>query len=177
MKRMLITATAACLLLSAAAFAQSKQRVTVVGANAPAGSNVTEKLLEECIVSLPLVKELEADVSARSEYLKEINGETGRNDHMKVYTASVTVNYQVRQKVLIIVTTSSIEGQEPVMREETRTIMRQTKPFESDIEGGDIFAGRSNRRYYYASAEGAAESAKKRAEVWIRQQQHVVCTK
>jgi hypothetical protein len=173
MNRMMMTA-AACLLLASGAFAQSKQRVTVVDGR-PSESKVTEKLLEECIVSLPPIKELEADVSARSEYLKEINGETGKNDHVRVYTATVTVNYKVRQKVLIIVTTSSVEGQEPVMREEVRTIMRQTKPFDSDIEGGDIFAGRSNRRYYYSSGEQAAESAKKRAEVWIRQQQHVVC--
>jgi hypothetical protein len=177
MNRIIMTAAAACLLLAAGAFAQSKQRVTVVGANAPAGSNVTEKLLEECIVSLPPIKELEADVSTRSEYLKEINGEAGRNEHVKVYTATVTVSYQVREKVLIIVTTSSVEGQEPVVREEVRTVMRQTKPFESDIEGGDIFAGRSNRRYYYSSADKAAENAKKRAEVWIRQQQQVVCAK
>jgi len=170
-----LVVTAACFLFAAVAFGQTRKVTVIETKTVPSGAEITEKLLEECIVTLPLVKELEADVKAGSEYLKEINGEAGKNDHVRVYTASVTVNYQVRQKVLIIVTAS--DGQEPVMREEVRTVMKKTEPIWSDMEGGDIFAGRSNRRYYYSTAEMAAASAKKRAEVWIKQQQHVVCAK
>jgi len=182
MKKTLMISALACALLAGSAFTQvrsapNNSRVTVVGTHSTVdgSSNVTEKLLEECIVSLPSLNQLEADVTARTEYMKEINGDAGKNDHVKYYSASVTVSYQVRQKVLIIITQNTIEGQTPVQREEERVIMMQSKPFVSDPGEGDMFAGRSNRRYFYSTAEKAAESAKARAGVWVRQQQNVLC--
>jgi hypothetical protein len=167
-----------CVLFAAGAFAQKSGKVVVLqgSSDIDGKSNVTEKLLEECIVALPSMKELEADVSARTEYLKEINGEAGKNDHVKIYTASVKVSYKVRQKILIIITQNSLDGQAPVTREEERMIMRETKPFESDPGEGNIFAGRSNRKYYYSSPEAAADNAKKRAQIWVAQQQNVLCS-
>jgi hypothetical protein len=168
-----------CALLACGAFAQSgkNSRVAVIGGGSVDGSSqVTEKLLEECIVSLPSLKELEADVTARTEYLKEINGDPGKNDHVKVYTATVQISYKVRQKVLTIVTQNSLEAQKPLTREDERIVMKMSKPFESDAGEGDIFAGRSNRRYYYSTPEAAASNAKKRAEIWVGQQQNVLCS-
>lgn len=164
---------------AAAAFAQTKSGKLVVlqdVAGVDGKSNVTEKLLEECIVALPSIKDLEPDVKANTEYLKEINGEAGKNDHVKVYTASVQISYKVRQKVLIIITQNSADASTPVTREEVRTIMKETAPFESDPGEGNIFAGRSNRRYYYTSPESAADNARKRAQIWVTRQQNVLCS-
>jgi len=165
-------------MFAASAFAQKSGKLVVVqGASDVDGkSNVTEKLLEECIVALPSMKELEADVTASTEYLKEINGEAGKNDHVKVYTASVRVSYKVRQKLLIIITQNSLEGTAPVTRTEERIIMKEAPPFTSDPGEGNIFAGRSNRRYYYTSPEAAGDNAKKRAQIWVSQQQNVLCS-
>jgi hypothetical protein len=162
-----------------ASFAQTKNGKMVVlhgGVDVDGKSAVTEKLLEECIVALPSLKELEADVSARTEYLKEINGEAGKNDQVKVYTASVKISYKVRQKILIIITQNSLDGKDPVTRTEERIIMKETVPFESDPGEGNLFAGRSNRKYYYTTPDAAADNAKKRAQIWVSQQQNVLCS-
>ncbi len=169
-----------CVLFAAGgALAQSKSGKMVIlqgGADVDGKSTVTEKLLEECIVALPSLKELEADVVARTEYLKEINGEAGKNDHVKIYTASVRVSYKVRQKILIIITQNSLDSSTPVTRSEERLVMKETPPFESDPGEGNMFAGRSNRKYYYSSPEAAADNAKKRAQIWVSQQQNVLCS-
>ena len=165
-----------------ASFAQtttnkSSKVVVLQGSSSVDGnSTVTEKLLEECIVALPSLKELEADVTARTEILKEINGEAGKNDQVKVYSASVRISYKVRQKILIIITQNSLDAKDPVTRTEERVIMKETAPFESDPGEGNIFAGRSNRKYYYTTPDAASDNAKKRAQIWLSQQQNVLCS-
>jgi len=180
MKRSFFAAALFCAVFAVGTlFAQNKSGKMVVlhgSANVDGKSTITEEVLEECIVSLPSLKELEADVTARTEYLKEINGEAGRNDHQKVYTASVRVSYKVRQKLLIIITQNSLDGTPPVTRNEERIIMKETAPFESDPGEGNIFAGRSNRKYYYSTPDAAADNAKKRAQIWVSQQQNVLCS-
>jgi len=180
MKKLFMLSIVVCVLLSGAVLAQTtttNKKVTVVNAHTTAdgSSKITERPLEECIVSLPAAKDLIPDVKAGSEYLKEINGETGKDGHTKVYSATVSVSYKVRQKFLLIITTSSIEGQEPVMQEQTREMM-MTKTFASDAGDGDIFAGRSNRKYYYSTPEAAGNNAKKRAEAWLQQQRETLCS-
>jgi hypothetical protein len=182
MRNTFIAAVLCAVCAVGASFAQtnttknSKVVVLQGSANVDGNSTVTEKLLEECIIALPSLKELEADVTARTEILKEINGETGRNDQVKVYTASVRISYKVRQKILIIITQNSLDAQAPVTRTEERVIMRETPPFESDPGEGNIFAGRSNRKYYYTTPDAAADNAKKRAQIWLAQQQNVLCS-
>jgi len=179
MKNKFLAVASFCVLaVAVSAFAQKSEKKVILhgSANVDGNTNVEEKLLEECIVALPSMKELEADVSARTEYLKEINGEAGKNDHVKVYTASVRVSYKVKQKILIIITQNTVDASTPVTRTEERLIMKETTAFTSDPGEGDIFAGRSNRKYYYSSPEAAADNAKKRAQIWVGQQQNVLCT-
>ncbi|MDG5816701.1 hypothetical protein QA601_16510 [Chitinispirillales bacterium ANBcel5] len=155
----------------------SKDRnVTIIQGRSTADgkSDMKERLLEECIVSLPAVDELEAQVDAQSEYLREINGEAGRDEFVNTYSATIEINYMLHQKVLVVVTTSTIQAQEPVMKVVDRNI-RQTVRFESNPANGDIFAGRSNRQYYFSTREGAIEDARERAQVWLKQQSAVVC--
>ena len=178
--RFLVVASFCALFAVGGAFAQQGKNGKMVvlhgSADVDGKSNVTEKLLQECIVALPSMKELEADVVARTEYLKEINGEAGKNDHVKVYTASVRISYKVKQKLLIIITQNSLDSSPPVTREEERIIMRETQPFESDPGEGNMFAGRSNRKYYYTTPDAAGDNAKKRAQIWVSQQQNVLCS-
>jgi hypothetical protein len=178
MKSGFLATTFFCALFAVSAFAQKSEKKVYLhgGATVDGKSTVEEKLLEECIVSLPSFKELEADVTARTEYLKEINGEAGKNDQIKVYTAAVKISYKVRQKILIIITQNSLDGTAPVTRTDERVIMKETAPFESDPGEGNIFAGRSSRKYYYTSPDAAAENAKKRAQTWVAQQQNVLCS-
>jgi hypothetical protein len=186
MKRIIGIALIAVLAVAAAsvAFAGDKpsvtanKNVTLVAATSTADgkSDVTEKLLEECIVSLPRVDDLEAEVTSQVAFLKEINGDAGKNDFVKSYHAVIEINYMLHQQSLIIVTTSSVQGQEPVMKVVEKTL-RQSRLFESNPSDGDNFAGKSNRQYYFPTAEAAVSDVKKRAAIWIKQQSAVICSR
>ncbi|MFC1584635.1 hypothetical protein ACFL5V_03705 [Fibrobacterota bacterium] len=152
------------------------KNITLISAQSSADgkSMVRKELLEECIVSLPGQESLEAEVTSSSQYLKGINGDNSRNKFVKTYKASLGINYMLRQKELIIVTTSSVQGQEPVMKVFERNIM-QSKVFRSNPTEGDLYAGRSKRQYYFSTAEGAVNDVKKRAATWLKQKSAVVC--
>ncbi len=139
-------------------------------------SEVGERILEECIVSLPQTEDLVPEISSESHFLKEINGDPSRNDHVKTYNATVEINYLIYQKVLVVVTTSSIKGQEPVMKVMEKSL-KQSKRFVSNSSEGDLYAGRSRRQYYFSTPEGAANDVKKRAAIWLKQQAAVTCKK
>jgi hypothetical protein len=119
---------------------------------------------------------LEPVVNSSSQYLKEINGDPSKNDFVKTYSAALEINYILYQKVLIVVTTNSVKGQEPVMKVMEKSLT-QTKRFESNSSDGDLYAGRSHRAYYFSTPEGASADAKKRAAAWIKQQASVMCKK
>jgi hypothetical protein len=154
----------------------SEKNVTVISAQSSADgtSEVQEDLLEECIVSLPSTADLQADVVSQAEYLKEIDGDPAKNEFVKYFSAVIEINYMVHQKTLIIVTSRTIQAQQPIMKEVEKSI-RHSIRFESNPVNGDLSAGHSNRQYYFSTAEGAIADAKKRAEVWLRQQNAVVC--
>lgn len=152
------------------------KNVTIIhGASVADGkSEVTEKLLEECVVALPSPQDLEPVVTSQSQFLKEVNGDPAKNEFVKFYNATLEINYLVHQKVVIVVTTSSVQGQEPVMKVMDKTL-QQSKTFESSATDGDLFAGRSRRQYYFSTAEGAQNDVKHRAEAWLKQQSAVLC--
>lgn len=154
------------------------KNVTIIHGESTADgkSQVTERLLEECIAAVPNPSSLEPIVSSESQYLKEINGDPAKNDFVKTYSASLELNYTVKQKVLIVVTTNSVQGQEPVMKVMDKTLKR-SKKFVSNSADGDLYAGRSRRKYYFSTPEGASADVKKRAAAWIKQQSAVICSK
>jgi hypothetical protein len=154
------------------------KNVTIITgqSSADGASEVREELLEECIVSLPATADLQADVVTQSQYLKEINGDPAKNEFVKTYTATIEINYMVRQKALIIVTSKTVQAQAPVMRDVDKSIRHSVK-FESNPANGDLSAGHSNRQYYFSTAEGAIADAKKRAVTWLAQQSAVLCSR
>jgi hypothetical protein len=153
------------------------KNITLISAQSTADgkSKVWKELLEECIVSLPKVAALEAEVSSQTHFLKEINGKKGKNEHMKTYSASIEINYMIYQKRLMIITTSSVQGQEPVIKEVEGKI-KKSKKFVSNSGDGDLHAGQSKRKHYFSSAEKAVADVKARAGVWLKQQSAVVCS-
>ena len=157
--------------------AENKNITIIQGQSTADGkSQLTERLLEECIVSLPDASTLEPIISSESQFLKEINGDPSKNEFVKTYSASLEINYLIHQKVLIVVTTSSIQGQEPVMKVMEKNL-QQTRQFVSNAADGDLYAGRSRRQYYFSSPEAAKRDVRNRAAAWIKQQSAVICPK
>jgi hypothetical protein len=152
------------------------KNVTIISGQATADgkSEVRERVLDECIVSLPKAEDLEAVVTSEPKYLKEINGNAAQNDFVKTYSAVIELNYMLYQKVLFIVTTNSVPAVEPNMKVMEKSIP-QTKRFESNFANGDSYAGRSRREYYFSTSEGAVADARKQAQIWLKQQAAVEC--
>ena len=167
----------ACSLAMAEDTAKTERKnVTVITAhgNADGSSEISREAVKECILSLPAAEALEPEVISDSRYLKELNGEPDKNGWTKIYTAKITINYQVFKKDLLIVTTKSVEGKEPVMREVEKRLPH-SKEFVSNPADGDTFAGRSNRQYYFTKQDQAALDVKNRAKVWLKQQAPLLC--
>ncbi|MBN1307829.1 MAG: hypothetical protein JXA18_07925 [Chitinispirillaceae bacterium] len=158
--------------------ATDSKNITIIQGQSTADgkSQLAERLLEECIVSLPDAETVEPIVSSQSQFLKEINGDPSKNDFVKTFSASLEINYMIHQKVLIVVTTNAIQGQEPVMKVMEKNL-QQTKRFVSDAADGDLYAGRSRRQYYFSTPEGAKKDVQKRAAAWIKQQAAIICPK
>jgi hypothetical protein len=152
------------------------KNVTIIHATSTADgkSDVSERILEECIISLPKAGDLDPVIGSNSEYLKEINGDPSKNEFVKTYSATLDINYMLYQKVLVIVATSSVQGQEPVMKVMEKNL-KQSKHFESNPANGDLFAGRSHRQYYFSTQNAAKDEVVKQATAWMRQQSAVVC--
>jgi hypothetical protein len=177
----IINLTMALLTVTFAGIAENRdsgdKNITIIHGQSVADgrSDVSERILEECIVSLPKTGELNPILSSGSEYMKEINGDANKNEFAKTFSASLDINYILYQKVLVIVTTNSVQGQEPVMKVMEKRL-NQSKHFESNSANGDSFAGRSHRKYYFSTSDAAKEDVVNQANAWIRQQSAVVCS-
>lgn len=169
-------ACAPALAADAAPGKTERKTVTLINATGTAdgSSEISREAVKECIVALPSADALEPEVASDSRYLKEINGEAGKNEWVKTYTAKLVINYQVYKKDLLIVATKSVEGKEPTLREVEKRLPA-AKEFLSNPADGDTYAGRSNRQYYYTKPEAAAKDVKDRAAVWLKQQKPLVC--
>ena len=153
-----------------------KKNITVIMAETSADgkSEVRREVTRDCILSMPNPEQVEPLVTSEALFLHEVNGEAGRNEWVKTYSAKLEVNYLQLEKELLIVTTRSVQGQEPVIKEVEKKLRRQ-EIFISNPSEGDVFAGRSDRKYYFTKPENAVKDVKARAKTWIKQQSPVVC--
>jgi len=158
---------------------ETKRKITtfVAGTNHADGrSQIKSEVIEQCVLSLPNESDLEPIVDARSKYMRSINGDDAANGSIRTYNATVTIPYVVKQKQLVIVTTSSIEKSEPVIEEVSGQFDR-TIEFNSNSENGDHYGGRELvHEYYFSSARMAVDDAMKRARAWLKQQRAVMCS-
>jgi len=174
-------AVAVLLAVGAAAEENDRERhslTLITGETSADGkTQVHRELLEECILELPTPDELVPVVTRRSEFLKAINGDPNRNASTMTYSAAIDVSYVVHQNALIIVTSNSIEGQEPIFREVERRIPKSVH-FESNPDNGTHFAGRGLALdYYFGTEQGATRDVKERAAAWLAQQKTIICAR
>ena len=137
---------------------------------------VRSEILEECIMDLPTNADLHPITDAESAYMTHINGDPNRNGSVKKFSATVELTYTVYQKKLVVVTTSSIEGTDPVLQEVGGRFNRSIR-FTSNSENGDMYAGQKlTREYFYSNEKGATDDAMRRAKAWLQQKRSVVCS-
>ncbi len=162
--------------LAAEGTTTEKKTVTIINAESSAdgSTQLGREALKECIVSLPKLEAFEPVVSADSKYLKGINGEEGKNDWARVYSAKITLNYMVYRSDLLIVATKTIEGKSPVMKDLDKQLPR-SQDFFSNPANGDLFAGRSHREYYFSKPDDAIKDVRSQAQVWLGAQKSLLC--
>ena len=172
-------------ILTAPAFSQESlninKKVFHIKVKDSSGTNGETKLyrelLDECYSDIPDVDAVIGDISSTTYFLKGINqvpNEVLKNDWVRDYSATVEVNYMLRQTVLIIATTKSIEGKEPIFQKVHKK-QKRTKRFESRHENGDSYGGRSKRRYFHSNEKSALKDARRQAKRWLSQQEAVMC--
>ena len=183
MKNSILTLTAALALAfgTGSAVAQpatnkTEKTVTYISAetSADGGTEIAREKLLDCIQSLPNPERLQAQVSSLPVYMRGINGDEGRNEWVKSYTARMDITYLTKEKELIIVTTRAVNSQPPVMRE-VEKVIRHTENFVSSPSDGELYAGNSDRQYHFTTAKAAVKDVRERARVWISQQEATVC--
>ena len=162
--------------ISSAATKTENKNVTYIDAQSSAdgSSEVRRELIEDCILSLPDPQSVEPLVSSEAVYLKEVNGEKGHDDWAKAYTATLEISYLTSEKEMLIITTRSVQSQQPIIKEVNKSL-QHTKTFSSNPTEGGTYAGQSNRQYYFTSAEDAVKDVRNRARIWIQQQKPVLC--
>ena len=166
--------------IAGAAIANDSDRKTVTlvdaGGIANSGSNIKSQVIEECILTLPKASDLAPVVDAKSKHMKGIDGDKAANASVRAYSAVVDVPYMVKQKQVVIVTTSSVEGMEPLVKEVDGRFDRTVR-FESNSANGDRFFGRElAKEYYFSTKQGAIDDAMMRAKAWLKQNKTVMCS-
>ncbi len=161
-------------------FASEKEdkRITIVRANAVSSQNdsIQSRLLEECIEMVPTLSGLSPSVEKAPIYLKEVNGHKEENGFWDTYSAVLNLSYKVKQKELLVVPGSKIIDGEPQLKVLEKSLMKNKK-FSSRSGNGDIFAGRSKRKYYFSTEDGAVYDVMLQAENWLKSQNAVLCNK
>jgi hypothetical protein len=158
------------------ATSKEEKTVTVISAEGKfdGRSEISRETVKDCIAALPEVGTLEPEVTSENIFLREVNGDPNKNEWVRVYTAKLDVHYLQTKKEMLVVTTRSVQGQEPVFKELDKSL-HQTKSFVSDPASGDLFAGRSKRQYYFSKPEDAIKDVRERAKSWVNQHKSVLC--
>jgi hypothetical protein len=158
-------------------FADENKNITLIQVKDTTETKTTiqRELLDECISLVANPDDLEAVTTMKTYYLKGIGGDNTKNDWVKDYTATIEVPYIVEQRKLILVTQDApVNPKEPTFKE-VKKRFQKTKTFTSDSSNGNLFGGRSNRRYLFSKKELAIDDVKLRAKTWITMQQTVMC--
>ena len=164
------------LFIFTALFADENKNITLIQVRDTTQTKTTiqRELLDECVCMIPNIDDLEAVTTMKTYFLKGINGDNYARAWVKDYTATVDVPFIIQQRKLILVTTQAVNPLEPTFKE-VKKRFQKTMRFLSDSSNGDLFGGRSNRRYLFSNKELAIQDAKTRARVWVKSQKSVMC--
>lgn len=138
------------------------------------GTEIRRDLLGECIVKLPSESQLAPVASAKDEYLHKIDG-TEKAGYVQTWTSTIQLGWQVRQRYMYVVSSTGVgQTAAPQFREETALVFR-TEQVASDPSQSARFASNATRVRFFATAQEADASARKRAVARLRELQANLC--
>lgn len=150
--------------------------VTAAGASGiQTGTEIRRDLLGECILKLPNETQLTPVSTASDKFLHRIDG-TDRDAYTQVWSSSIQLGWQVRQRFLYIVGSKGVGNTAaPQFHQDSAQIFR-SEQIDSDPSESTHFSEISPRTRFFASAQEAEVSARKRAAAKLRELQGNLCS-
>lgn len=139
------------------------------------GTEVRRDLLGECILKLPSESQLSPVSTSDDVFLHKIDG-TDKKGYVPVWTSTIQIGMQVRQRYLYFISSTGVgQTAAPQTREETAQIFR-TVDVTSDPGESQHVASNAGPVRFFATAQEAEASARKRAAAKIKELQANLCT-
>lgn len=138
------------------------------------GTEVRRDMLGECIAKLPVESQLVPVTSAKDEYLHRIDG-TDKDGYVQTWSSTIQLGWQVRQRILYVVSTNGVGQTAPPQFREESALEFRTELVSSDPGESQRFASNAARVRFFATAQEAEASARKRATARIRELQANLC--
>lgn len=138
------------------------------------GTDVQRDILGECILKLPNEAQLAPVSTAKDVYLHKIDG-ADRKGYVQVWTSTINLGWQVKQRYMYVVSTKGVgQTAAPQMKEETAQFFRSEEVVSDPGESQHVASNEGPVRYF-ASAQEAEASVRKRAVARIRELQANLC--
>lgn len=139
------------------------------------GTEIRRDLMGECIVKLPTESQLVATNTSTDKFLHKIDG-TAKDEYTQVWTSTIQLGWQVKQRFLYIVGAKGIgNAAAPQFHQDSAMVFR-SEQVESDPGDSQRFSEVSTRTRFFATAQDAEASARKRAMSKLRDLQANACT-
>jgi hypothetical protein len=150
--------------------------VTSTGsASIQTATEIRRDLLGECILKLPTESQLAVVTTSSDQFLRKIDG-SDKDGFTTVWSSHITIGWQVRQRYLYVVSTKGVgTTAAPVFRNDTAQVFQSEQVF-SDPGESSHFHGNESRTRYFATAQEAEASARKRASARLRELQANACS-
>lgn len=169
---------ALALILPLSSFALDKGVAVITNPEAggiQTGSEVRRDMLGECILKLPAESQLAPVSTSDDVFLHKIDG-TDKKGYVPVWTSTILIGIQVRQRYLYFVTSTGVgQTAAPQTREETAQVFR-TVEVTSDPGESQHVASNAGPVRYFATAQEAEASARRRASAKLKELQANLCT-
>lgn len=149
--------------------------VTKAGSSIQSGTEIRRDLLGECISKLPSEADLAPISTSTEKFLRKLDG-TDRDDYGTLWTTTIQIGYQVRQRFLYVVGTKGVGATAaPQFRNDSAQFFA-SEEIVSDPSVSKHFHGASPRTRYFANAQDAEASARVRAAARLKELKANLCS-
>lgn len=175
--RRILSLIAVALALPMSAFALDKGVAVIANPDAAGiqtGTDVQRDILGECILKLPTEAQLAPVSTAKDVYLHKIDG-ADKKGYVQTWTSTINLGWQIKQRYVYVVSTKGIgQTAAPQMKEETAQFFRSEEIVSDPGESQHVASNQGPVRYF-ATAQEAEASARRRALARIKELQANLC--
>ncbi|MBK9580146.1 MAG: hypothetical protein IPK50_14715 [Fibrobacterota bacterium] len=138
------------------------------------GTEIRRDLMGECIVKLPAESQLVATNTSTDKFLHKIDG-TDKDDYTQIWSSTIQLGWQVKQRFLYIVGAKGIGNAAAPQFHQDSAVVFRSEQIVSDPGDSQRFSEVSTRTRFFATAQDAEASARKRAVARLRDLQANAC--